>query len=1175
MSTYSERYRTPSPLYPKPTATSLSRLLQSWETLRALDTDGYRTSAAAPPSTWLVDIDWEGRKTHRSPGRGTTCSPFTTQAIAITLSRGDSEPYAPTLADGRRLPFLFSQLTNGVLKRGVPVYDRLLAEYGATLADNTWPRPVIFFNIGRAVERGDLRRGDCVHIEWLSGGGHAVFVWDVHLNERGEVDAFQYVSANGKMAAGGSGGGIAVGGTTDGRGGFIRAVKSDGGAMSYQAGRTPLFQDDEAYVEHGLWVTWDPEVAARPLRGLRRSAARRPTLVKRILAARLFGIEGNEAPLFAMGEAEPRAASAPERRSPPLVEVTGSTAVGATSVGTTSVGTTSVGTTSVGTTAVGTANVGSGQEGGGEVGSDLTPASAPDIALMQKQLHLLAQLEWIAHDPGGIDGKLGPHTRRSLVAFQRAYGLEASGRPTPLSLERLAHIYQSALDDPRARLFATSSGPGGQAFSGPLDDEASTAVYLYFRHGVARAGDPLSVIATGALPASPFAVTLHDAVSGEPLPDVPPLLAEPLGQRAVVTMTVPPRAPGTRLFVRALGRRSEVPLLIVGATARTSGSAPAFAAEGAAIPRDSASAPVEIEAAVAQVLLGRRALCDVAAEAGMERDQLLRMSLSYSDAGRRAIAAELHARGSAAPAGRGSAAPATAFAEPESDREPRIAQTFVLSDLHLGNGGPYDCYAGGQELCRFLEREALQKPTRLLCNGDTVDFLLNDDPLSLERGRAVRQAQAAMALPENAAIFASFGRVLQAGGQVVIRLGNHDAELALPEVQAVLRAALKQPATIARGLVFQTGEDPAKSGGILQIGGAKILISHGEQNDHWNQLDYPRLTATAKATETIAAEGGGSAAERFEYPPGSRLVKRLLNPLKARYGMRFADLLKPDFQGAALTALAVNPLAVRTLLGGATLKILWQLHSRRAMAATFVDPQTGDGSAEPGEADLGLRERIRGAGLDASEAGALQALLQPARAQSFAAPDETQDPDGRSASSRQNGALIKILRAGLSAYAAGQRRLAGREGERFFSLAPGESEWSEAQRLASKYGVGAVLFGHSHAARFFADRDLLYLNTGTWIWLLQLPPADADVAVWTRYLEALRRDPGLNQIGDASDPATPRLLRRLHVARIRPQRGGGAQVALCEWLPEGGLVVLREAHVHPSPAASGRDSAAV
>lgn len=805
----------------------------------------------------------------------------------------------------------------------------------------------------------------------------------------------------------------------------------------------------------------------------------------------------------------------------------------------------------------------------------MTPASPPDIALMQKQLHLLAQLEWIAHDPGGIDGKLGPHTRRSLVAFQRAYGLEASGRPTPLSLERLAHIYQSALDDPRARLFATTSSPGGQAFSGPLEDEAPTAVYLYFRHGAARPGEKLSVIAAGALPASPFSLTLHDAASGEPLTDVPALIAEPLGQRAVVTLTVPQRAPGTRIFVRALGQRSEVPLLIVGAMARSSQLGPSFAADSPDGPRPGTSPPVGIEGAIAQVLLGRRALADVAAEVGMERDQLLRLSLSYSDAGRRAIEAELGARGSAAPASRGSTLATTAFSGEDSDREARSAQTFVVSDLHLGNGGPYDCYAGGQELCRFLEREALQKPTRLICNGDTVDFLLNDDPLILERGRAVRQAQAAMALPENAAIFESFGRVLQAGGQVVIRLGNHDAELALPEVQSVLRAALKQPAATARGLVFQTGEDPAKSGGILQVGGAKLLISHGEQNDHWNQLDYPRLTAMAKATETTAPGGGSSAAERFEYPPGSRLVKRLLNPLKARYGMRFADLLKPDFQGAALTALSVNPLAVRTLLGGATLKILWQLHSRRAMAATFVDPQAGDGTADPGEADLGLRERIRGAGLDASEAGALQALLQPARAQSFAAHDELQDPDGRSGSARQSAALIKILRAGLSAYAAGQRRLAGREGERFFSLAPAESEWSEAQRLASKYGVGAVLFGHSHAARFFADRDLLYLNTGTWIWLMQLPPADADVAVWTRYLEALRRDPGLNQLGDASDPATPRLLRRLHVARIRPQRGGGAQVALCEWLPESGLVVLREAHVPPSPAASGRDSAAV
>lgn len=1137
MPSYSERYQTPSPLYPKPTATSLARLLGSWETLRTLDSDGYRTSAAAPPSTWLVDIGWEGRKTHRSPGRGTTCSPFTTQAIAICFSATDSEPYQPTLSDGRRLPFLFSQLTNGVLKHGVPAYERLLTEYGATLSDNTWPRSVIFFNLGRAVERTELRRGDCVHIEWMSGGGHAVFVWDVHTNERGEVDAFQYVSANGKMAAGGSGGGIAVGGTTDGRGGFIRCVQAAGEAPHYQAARTPLFQDDPGYVEHGLWVTWDPAVAARPLRGMRRSPARRPTLVKRILAARLFGISGREEAPYAMGEPETRATTPSERGVAPVSSPLPGSAVS--------------------TPPESPTGEPSSPTKGATPTTPTTPTpSEPDIALMQRQLHLLSQLEWIPHDPGTIDGKLGPHTARSLSAFQRAYGLEASGRPTALSLERLARIYQSALDDPRARLFAGSADPGGKSFAAPLDDEPVAAVYLYFRHGAARAGDRISVIAHGALPASPFPLVLHDADSGEPLPDVAVLTAEPLGGRAVVTLTVPRVAPGTRLMVRALGKRSDAPLRVVagGIGQRVP---QAFSSSDGGEP--GGELPPGLEAGIAEVLLGRRALAELAAELTLERDALLRLSLRYSEAGRRALQGELATRGLQVKSGIGDVPSPRSFSDGDDSRQARIQRTFVVSDLHLGNGGPYDCYAGGAELTRFIEREALRQPTRLICNGDTIDFLLNDDPLTWDRRRAVQQAQAAMALPENAAIFAAFGHLLKAGGEVQIRLGNHDAELALPEVQAVLRAALRQPPAIAAALTFQLGDDPETSGGLLEIGGARILITHGEHDDRWNQLDYARLRAASRTDEREGVSEG------FEYPPGSRLVKRLLNPLKSRYGMRFADLLKPDFQGAALTALSVNPLALRTLLGGSTLQMLWQLHSRRGMASSFADPAESETAG-----DLGLRERLRDAGLDAAEAQALQALLQPGRRPSATAFDDSDDPDGRSPGSRQSSALLKLLRAGLSAYAAGQRRLAGREGERFFALAPTEQEWSEAGRLAQKYSVGAVLFGHSHAARFFTEGELVYLNTGTWIWLMQLPPADADVAEWTRFLEALRRDPGLRQPAPEDDATGPRLLRRLHIARLQAHPAGGAHVALCEWLPERGLVVLREALVPGSGTATSQ-----
>jgi UDP-2,3-diacylglucosamine pyrophosphatase LpxH/peptidoglycan hydrolase-like protein with peptidoglycan-binding domain len=1104
--------------------------MQCWEQLRALDVDGYRTSKAAPPSTWLVEIEWGDRHTRRSIGRGTTCSPFVTQAVAMALSEGDSEPFRPRLADGTKLPFLFSQLANGVLKSGVPAYERALAAWDATLADNEWPRPVIFFNLGYAVEPTELRRGDCVHIDWMSGGGHAVFCWDVHLNEHGEVDAFQYLSANGRMANGGSGGGIAVGGTTDGTGGFIRRTDTPPGdrgdkgdaapVPQYAAADPPLFRDDERYVVEGRWVTWDPEVASRPLSGLRRKARKRPLLVKRVKAARFHGIDVSTIPLFAMGQDAPGPLVRPAPAATPAPAPT--------------------------------------------LASE--PPGHEEIALVQSQLRLLFRLGWIDQDPGRADGKLGPRTTAAVVAFQTAYGLPAAGELNELVRERLRSVCESARDAPSARQPQPQppQPPSGDGAPVAFSDEQPEPgpVQLYFRQGAARPGESVEVIARGTpLDIGRAALLLVEDGLSEAAAGPAAASIELYGERAAASVVIPERPPGTRLVARIAGTDivTEAPLTVA-----------AHAAEAISQPRTLGEPEASIdprlqrlEAAIAEVLLGTRPLVAIASEAGVERDELLRWAVRYSDGGRQALGQALgqgpgHITAQPAPATEPAVAvppPASSTARSfaASDESAPISRTLIISDLHLGNGGPYDIYAGGPELVRFLDSEATRQPTRVICNGDTVDFLLNTEPLTLSSERALACARALASHPETAAIFAAFGRVLQAGGEVVIRLGNHDAELGLREVQEVFRAALAQPPAIASRLIWQRGDDPVRSGGVLEVGGARVLVTHGEQNDPWNHLDYPHLPPGASDAAALQA---------FEYPPGSRLVKTLLNPLKARYQMRFADLLKPDFQGAVLTALAVNPAAVRTVFQGDTAVLLWQLFRRRGRRGmTFAQPE-GD------SADLGLSERVQQAGLSTAEEQAIIDAVTastgaaPGGGRSFAAPDSDESSETVEGEAVvREGALAKLARIGLTTYAAAHRRLAGRLGESYFDLAPDAEELGESRRLAQKFGVDAVIFGHTHAARFHESRDLVYVNTGTWIWLMQLPPADADLDTWRRFLESLRRDPPLST--PASAGSGVELMRRLHVARLEPHPDGGARVALFEWLPGRGLAVVRETQVRP------------
>jgi UDP-2,3-diacylglucosamine pyrophosphatase LpxH len=446
--------------------------------------------------------------------------------------------------------------------------------------------------------------------------------------------------------------------------------------------------------------------------------------------------------------------------------------------------------------------------------------------------------------------------------------------------------------------------------------------------------------------------------------------------------------------------------------------------------------------------------------------------------------------------------------------------TLVLSDIHLGNGEGYDIFSGEAVLPATLAAAAAQR-TAVILNGDTFDFLMNEDPLELHLDRAVAQAQAIVHNPASAAVLKGLGAVLAAGGSVEIRLGNHDAELALHAVQEVFRGALGQPPEVAARLVFTRGDAP----GLLELGGTKILLAHGEHNDPWNFVDYAAL------------DPEGEQSGKFHYPPGSRLVKTLLNPLKRRFGMRFADLLKPDFQGGVLTVLAVDPNALGLIFQGSTFRLLWQLFRRLDEPVSF-EP----GQAEP---DLGLAAGIEAAGLTPEEHAALEATFDPDALQSFGAVDNL-----------LGAARVKLARQGLRLYASAQRSLAGTTGDSYFSLTPDPGEWDEARRLATKYDADAVVLGHTHAARFRSEPDLTYVNTGTWIYLMRLPAADASVEAWEEFLSQCRTNPGL----DPKVGPCPAMISRPTGLVIDPDPAGGVRMQLLEF-GAGGTTVLAESRV--------------
>lgn len=445
-------------------------------------------------------------------------------------------------------------------------------------------------------------------------------------------------------------------------------------------------------------------------------------------------------------------------------------------------------------------------------------------------------------------------------------------------------------------------------------------------------------------------------------------------------------------------------------------------------------------------------------------------------------------------------------------------RTLIVSDLHLGNGGPYDVFEGGTALPALLDHLGGNN-LQVIVNGDAVDFLMNDDPLELDVARAVRQARAIAAFPATAAVLQAFGRVLERGGSVTIRMGNHDVELYLPEVQAVFRQALGQPENVAKRLVFANGDQPQ----ILDVGGTRVLVTHGEQNDKWNKIEYDKLQA------------GGS---KYQYAPGSVLVKKILNPGVSVAGMRFLSLLKPDFQGAALTALAVDPSAAKLAWQKASLSMLWQLYKRADTPFTFAE-----GAEE--EPDLGLDKRLEGVGLSQEELDALEGMLDDSALVSFGGDD-----------SALRKAMVKLGKGALSVYAQMQKKLAGTEADDYFLLDPDKLEWEEAQRLSAKYSAKAIIIGHSHAARFRHDSDLLYANSGTWIGLMKLPTQQASDDEWVAFLEELRDNKGL----DAAKQKLAKVMTRFTAVLVSPHDRGGASISLVEW-NDGDVKTLRSGWV--------------
>ena len=425
-------------------------------------------------------------------------------------------------------------------------------------------------------------------------------------------------------------------------------------------------------------------------------------------------------------------------------------------------------------------------------------------------------------------------------------------------------------------------------------------------------------------------------------------------------------------------------------------------------------------------------------------------------------------------------------------------EVYLISDLHLGGVQPsttdvndrgFRICTHGAELARFVDALAAKPPSvELIVNGDMVDFLAEEDggggwlPFTTDQAAAVRKLDAIV--DRDLALFQALGRFLERGHRLVVLLGNHDVELALPAVRQRFGERI--------GLTGRHDFEFIYDGEAYHVG--RALIEHGNRYDAFNIVDYDglrRLRSLLSRNQAVPADYA------FAAPAGSHVVAEVMNPIKMDY--RIIDLLKPENEAAIPVLMAIEPGYRKVLTRIAALGLQARKHK---LAGPAMPSFAGDISAQPSSDPFG--ENTFASDISSSSApppDALDTIMREqlgSQANLVLAPrgattDFAEDISARETIDRTLGLARLLVSSGRGAL---QSRLPAllaavrsvQSATTFARDAECFSEYLGAAKDLAKGGFDYVIFGHTHAARDVAlPGGARYLNLGTWADLICFP----------------------------------------------------------------------------------------
>jgi len=419
-----------------------------------------------------------------------------------------------------------------------------------------------------------------------------------------------------------------------------------------------------------------------------------------------------------------------------------------------------------------------------------------------------------------------------------------------------------------------------------------------------------------------------------------------------------------------------------------------------------------------------------------------------------------------------------------SDHLPAFHDLYVISDLHMGGEPGFQILRETERLAGFIRRlagEPLTRRVALVLNGDVIDTLAEARVKGyVAMLDAVDVVAAIIDRSAFKPVWDSLAEFVQTENRhLMIVIGNHDVELALPAVQRMLAARLigDKPAARAQLEFSTTG-----GGYPCTVGGARVFCTHGNETDAWNFNSYEELARLGRRVEL------GRTLEEWHPNAGTRLVKEVMNEVKRRFA--WIDLLKPEKSAAFGTLLALDPGRIRKLPDVATIV-------PAALDTRERDRRLNEQLAAKPLSDSERLDQLLGPNLRALRHAAprpttsAEAMLLSAEDALGAPPGTTAQPEetlgtGQYIIDRLFGWITKVAKE----EALRKALLDWLEDDPSFDWHFGKNK--DDRQIIDSVGTNFrfIIAGHTHLARAIdLGGGRAYFNSGTWIRLMKLTQA--------------------------------------------------------------------------------------